>query len=70
MKTVPCSGPGACKNKSVWVNGEHDVVGIKRQVEVPDDHEGPAYCSFECAAYDGVSIIRRPPEGEENRAKS
>ena len=27
-------------------------------IEVPDDHEGPSYCSFECAMYDGAWSAR------------
>jgi hypothetical protein len=49
---VHCSYSG-CSDRRVhhdnpYVNRPHVVL------EVPDDHVGPYYCSFECAAYDGA----------------
>lgn len=63
MKTVPCSAPSACKTRTVrGDDGEVECVGVRRAVEVPDDFEGQAFCSLECAAYAGVLKLRPPPE--------
>ena len=29
-----------------------------QHVEVPDDHQGRVYCSFECAIYDGAYSLK------------
>lgn len=59
MKTIPCSGPGICRNVDRWNDdGEHEVVGVKRNVEVADDHQGAAFCSFECALYAWVMSLK------------
>jgi hypothetical protein len=35
-------------------NGDPDDCRPRQTVEVPDDFSGDAYCSIECAAYDGI----------------
>lgn len=52
MKEVPCSGPFPCRNiDATDENGDHDLVGIKCSVQVPDSFSGPAFCSIECLMY-------------------
>lgn len=38
-----------------------DINRQHQEIEVPDDFAGKAYCSFECAAYDGVDLIHGNP---------
>jgi hypothetical protein len=56
VKRVPCSYAGCGDRRSHYENPEPR--GKPLMVEVSDDHAGPAYCSFECAIYDGAYSIR------------
>jgi hypothetical protein len=46
MKKVPCSCPTCGDRRSNYENPEKPII-----IEVPDDFQGFAYCSFECKAY-------------------
>lgn len=35
-------------------------------IEVPEDHTGPMYCSFECAAYDGYYSMKLENPGTQS----
>jgi hypothetical protein len=49
MKQVPCAGPG-CADRRVHFERPDTPRGIQ-MVEVPDDHEGLAFCSITCSLY-------------------
>ena len=51
-KQVQCNYSGCGDRRSNYENPEPR--GKPLMVEVPDDHDGPVYCSFECAIYDGA----------------
>ncbi len=54
MKRVPCSYEQCGGRRRSW----WDFTPRKtRMIEVPDDHEGPAYCSIECAVYAGAMTV-------------
>lgn len=59
MKKVPCRYKDCGLRRRHWCDPYTDR-GIQH-IEVPDDHEGPIYCSLECAILDGaISISDRP----------
>ena len=53
MKKVKCSGPGCSSRRA---HHESDEPRGTQWIEVPDDFPDgkKAYCSIECAAYDGA----------------
>jgi hypothetical protein len=48
MKKVPCSGPGCSDRRRHY---ESDEPRGTIYVEVPDEYDGPAFCSIECWNY-------------------
>jgi hypothetical protein len=81
MKKLRCSGPG-CGEKPPWYD-PYRPPREPRWVEVPDEHEGKAYCCFTCAIMDGAMSVRymesccchhfdslpEPEEGDEGTCK-
>jgi hypothetical protein len=55
MKKVLCAYEG-CSNRRIHF--ESDKKRPQQTVEVPDDFEGKAYCSIECACYAGAYSVR------------
>lgn len=51
MKQIECSGP-YCPQRRIHYEDPFTPRG-PQFIEVPDDYEGKAYCSIECAMYDG-----------------
>jgi hypothetical protein len=51
-----CSGPTCATRRAHWCNP--DVERGVQMVEVPDGHEGKAYCSITCAVQDGAMTLR------------
>jgi hypothetical protein len=56
MKKIPCSGPG-CSSRRIHYERPETPRG-EQLVEVPDGHEGKAYCSLTCALMDGAMKLR------------
>ena len=56
MKYVPCKYE-KCRNRRVHYERQDTPRGVQ-MVEVQDDHDGPAYCSFTCAIMDGAMSVR------------
>jgi len=53
MRKLPCNGPG-CSERRIHHENPNTSRGII-MLEVPDDYLGTkAYCSLECAMYDGA----------------
>lgn len=50
MKKVPCSYVDCGSRRKHWEDPEPR--GYRRMIEVPEDFNGPAYCSIECQVYD------------------
>lgn len=59
MKEVSCSYEGCSDRRIHW--SRPDEPRPRRIIEVPDDHEGPMYCSITCACYDGAMSVRVKP---------
>lgn len=63
MKKIPCSYDKCSDRRAHWcaphINRPHQMI------EVPDDHTGPMYCSFECAAYAGAFKMNNREEKPE-----
>jgi hypothetical protein len=62
MKTIPCSYKD-CNQRRIHFsipdeNRDHQMV------EVNDNHEGEAYCSFTCAIMDGKVSVKYDPKKE------
>ena len=56
---VPCKYEKCGQRRRHWCD-PYTERGTQ-QVEVPDDQEGPIYCSLECAMLDGaISMSKRP----------
>lgn len=62
MKKVPCSYEG-CKHYRIHHERPHEARGVV-WVEVPDDHEGKAYCSITCAVLDGAMKLKVEPKDQ------
>ena len=56
MKYVSCSSP-SCSQRRVHHERPDEERGTQ-WVEVPDAHEGKAYCSLTCALLDGAISLR------------
>ena len=56
MKKIPCSGP-VCDQRRIH-HEEPDVMRPRQTVEVPDDYEGKAFCSYTCAAEAGYFNVK------------
>ena len=52
MKKVPCSCETCDQRRAHYETPE--VMRQRVMVDVPDDYNGPAFCSIECAAYSGM----------------
>jgi hypothetical protein len=55
MKLVPCSYVGCRYRRDNWEQKPDEQPRAHQQVEVPDNHEGPAYCSTVCQVCDNLS---------------
>lgn len=53
MKLVPCSYIGCKYRRPHWERP--DETREHQMVEVPDDYEGEAFCSNECAVYNNLA---------------
>lgn len=58
MKKVPCSYEG-CSERRVHYERQ-DEMRPHQMVEVKDDHEGKAFCSFTCAMMAGEFSVKAP----------
>jgi hypothetical protein len=60
VKIVKCNYFG-CANRKRNLNSDKNRTA--QDVETPDDFDGPAYCSVECAVYDGAitDVPSEPP---------
>jgi len=48
-----------CKGREPsWSNPDQDTLRDPQYIEVSDNHQGPVYCSYECAAYDGAFSVK------------
>ena len=63
MKKVPCSYKDCNKRRLHFTMP--DDYRPTQMVEVDDNHEGDAYCSFTCAIMDGKMSVRYDPKKEE-----
>jgi len=62
MKKVPCSYP-ECHRYRVHYERQDEERGIQ-WIEVPDNHEGKAYCSITCACLDGAMSVKNDKREE------
>jgi len=57
MKKVQCSYPGCSNRRSHYQDLK--MTRPHRWLEVPNDHEGYAYCSLECQAYHKAELKQK-----------
>lgn len=58
-KRVACLAYGCAERRVHWARP--DVPRGTQYVEVPDEYEGPAYCSLTCAILSGALSARYEP---------